>query len=378
MKFDNINIQDRMWRFCEEVNKVGADVCILTDGYNIHYLSGYSGHEGMMLVAGKKYYILTDSRYTEQAGIEAPDFTIVDIASLGYSKTIAKILGELYEQKYNNNLKDTVINIGFENKNISYEQYKALVDNLTMYNCNFIELADKINSLRIIKNDEEIEYLSRAEKIGDEAFNHILSVLHPGMTELEVALELEIAMKKRGATAVSFDTIAAFGSNSSLPHAKVSDKKLEEGSFLTMDFGCIYNNYCSDMTRTVFIGENPSERQLLVYNTVLKAQQEALRVIKPGMKCNEVDRVARDVIKDAGFGDYFGHGLGHGVGLFIHEEPRFSPKCNDILKPGVVITVEPGIYLPGEFGVRIEDMVVITEDGYRNLTNSPKELIMIF
>ena len=184
-------------------------------------------------------------------------------------------------------------------------------------------------------------------------------------------------MRSHGASGLSFDTISASGKNSSLPHAVPTEKLIEEGDFLTMDFGCIYKGYCSDMTRTVFVGKNPSEKQRNVYKTVLKAQLEALKLVKPGAVCSEIDKCARDIIADAGYGDYFGHGLGHSVGLFIHEEPRLSPKCHDILEPGITVTVEPGIYIPGEFGVRIEDLVVVTGNGCRNLATSPKELICI-
>jgi Xaa-Pro aminopeptidase len=205
--------------------------------------------------------------------------------------------------------------------------------------------------------------------------------IKPGMTEQEVALELEVTMRKLGATTLSFETIAASGENSSMPHAVPTGRRLKAGDFLTMDFGCVYEGYCSDMTRTVFIKDcglkQPTAKQLEIYNTVLTAQLEAMKMIKPGVVCSDVDACARRIISDAGYGDYFGHGLGHSVGLFIHEEPRFSKKCDTVLEPGMVITVEPGIYLPGEFGVRIEDLVVVTEDGYENLTHSRKELVEI-
>ena len=197
------------------------------------------------------------------------------------------------------------------------------------------------------------------------------------MTEQRVALQLEYEMRLRGAEGTSFDTIAASGSNSSLPHAMPQPKLLTEGDLLTMDFGCMYQGYCSDMTRTIHIGEVVESEQKKVYDTVLQAQLAALSVVKPGMVCSDVDKCARDIIADAGYGNYFGHGLGHSVGLFIHEEPRFSMKCDAVLKPGVVITVEPGIYLPGRFGVRIEDMIVVTEDGYQSLASSPKDLVCV-
>lgn len=351
---------ERLHRIMQDMD---LEAVLLTDGYNIHYLSGYRGHTGCLLVFRDKQYILTDSRYTEQVGIEAPDFVCVDIGMDGYALTIKRLL-------------PCRLRLGFENNEISYCKFKAYSDTLGT-GVEFVPLNGKIDRLREVKTQEEIARIATAEAIGDKAFSHILEYIRPGVSEMDVALELEYTMRKNGATGLSFDTIAASGPNSSLPHAVPTTRILEQGDFLTMDFGCIYDGYCSDMTRTVFIGEKPSEKQLLVYNTVLKAQLSALDMIRPGVKCSDVDACAREIIADAGYGAYFGHGLGHSVGLFIHEEPRFSRKCDDVLVPGIVITVEPGIYLPGEFGVRIEDTVVVTEDGYRNLAESPKELIML-
>ncbi len=355
----------------QELKELNLDAVILTDGYNIHYLTGYKGHEGYLLVTKSGRWILTDSRYTEQAEREALGVTCVDIKLEGYAATVKRLFTEsglLQDGKSHR--------FGFENKEISYERYKKLSDVLGE-SVELIELGDLVNALRMVKNEEETKKLAKAEAIGDIAFEHICKVLKLGMTEQEVALEIEVAMRKNGASGLSFDTIAASGINSSMPHAVPTDKVIKEGEFLTMDFGCVYEGYCSDMTRTVFIGKEPFKEQLEVYNTVFKAQTEALKYIKPGITCNEVDEIARDIIADAGYGDYFGHGLGHGVGLYIHEEPRLSPKCDTILQPGHVVTCEPGIYLPGKFGVRIEDMVVVTPEGYRNLASSPKELIYI-
>ncbi len=373
------------------------DAVILTDGYNIHYLSGYSGHTGMVLITKEHRRILTDSRYTEQVSIEAPDFECVDIKSEGYTKSINRLLCEEYflcdeeianDENVNKAVdnpcktcantvcKGNTLRVGFESEDISYKQYKQFLDELDD-KIGLMPLSNRINDLRRIKSDSEIEKIAMAEHIGDMAFEYVVKELKPGMTEVEVALMLENFMRSHGASGLSFDTIAASGKNSSLPHAVPTDKVIEEGDFLTMDFGCIYKGYCSDMTRTVFVGDSPLDKQKHVYETVLKAQLEALKLVKPGAVCSDVDKCARDIIADAGYGDYFGHGLGHSVGLFIHEEPRFSPKCKDVLEPGIVITVEPGIYIPGEFGVRIEDLVVVTEDGYRNLASSPKELITI-
>lgn len=365
-------------RIREILNQHKLQALILTDGYNIHHLSGYRGHTGMLVAYLDKQMILTDSRYTEQVMLEAKNFTCVDIGREGYSATIAQLFKEIPA-------KDGVIRVGFEDKEISYMQYQAFVDawreKLPDVWVEMVPLHDMVNSYREVKTEEEIEKLSHAEKIGDEAFDKIVPFikehLDENLTEQRVALQLEYEMRLRGAESTSFDTIAASGKNSSLPHAMPQKKILCDGDFLTMDFGCIYEGYCSDMTRTIHIGKDVEAEKKKVYEIVLAAQLAALAVIKPGMVCSDVDKCARDVIADAGYGAYFGHGLGHGVGLFIHEEPRFSMKCDAVLKPGMIMTVEPGIYLPGKFGVRIEDMIVVTEDGYRNLTSSPKELICI-
>ncbi|MBO4952872.1 MAG: aminopeptidase P family protein [Lachnospiraceae bacterium] len=368
------------------------EALILTDGYNIHHLSGYRGHTGMLVALEGRQYILTDSRYTEQVEIEAPAFVCVDIGHEGYSKMIAKLLHEILMLDGKACLRENFVpdgkaclRIGFENKEISYMQYRAFVDTfakeLPEVQVELVPLEDAVNAYREVKTEDEIVRLARAERIGDEAFTEIVKFIREnwkdGLTEQRVALQLEYEMRLRGAEGTSFDTIAASGKNSSLPHAMPQPKVLAEGDFLTMDFGCMYQGYCSDMTRTIHIGSQVDAEQQKVYDTVLRAQLVALAAIRPGMVCSDVDKVARDMIAEAGYGDYFGHGLGHSVGLFIHEEPRFSMKCDAVLKPGVVITVEPGIYLPGRFGVRIEDMIVVTEDGYRNLAASPKELICV-
>lgn len=353
---------------------------ILTDGYNIHHLSGYRGHTGMLVAFREAQYILTDSRYTEQVELEAPAFTCIDIGREGYSKTIAGMLQKAFAADGR-----PLLRIGFENKEISYMQYRALVDSfakeLPQMQVEFVPLEDAVNAYREVKTEAEIAKLARAEQIGDEAFTEIVKFIREnwknGLTEQRVALQLEYEMRLRGAEGTSFDTIAASGANSSLPHAMPQPKILAEGDFLTMDFGCMYQGYCSDMTRTIHIGDRVEAEQQKVYDTVLRAQLAALSIVKPGMVCSDVDKCAREIIAEAGYGDYFGHGLGHSVGLFIHEEPRFSTKCDAILQPGIVITVEPGIYLPGKFGVRIEDMIVVTEDGYRNLATAPKELICV-
>lgn len=362
-----------MRRLYEIMSLLKLDALLLTDGYNIHYISGYRGHTGCMLITANNRCILTDSRYTEQVSIEAPDFECVDVGMDGYTKTIVTLLNKYGISK---NSKDAKVRIGFENEDISYRQFKSFSDKFESL-WEPVQLDGKIDNLRSIKTDREISLIAKAESIGDQAFNYILTFIEEGMSEKDVALELEYKMRKLGASGLSFDTIVASGPNSSLPHAVPTDRKLCGGDFVTMDFGCIYDGYCSDMTRTVLIGDKPTSKQAEIYNIVLEAQNESMKLIKPGTKCSDVDKRARDIISNAGYGENFGHGLGHSVGLYIHEEPRLSRKCESILKPGMLVTVEPGIYLTGEFGVRIEDLVVVTEDGYRNLTASPKAIIML-
>ena len=368
---------DNLEKIKETAKELKLDALLITDGYNMQHISSYSGHEGALLITDDKAFLLTDSRYTEIAGKEAVKFTVLDIKGKKYPECIKELLLENVSKE-----EGGILRLGFENKSISYEAYRKYKEELEGV-AELTDLESHVSDMRKIKTPDELECLAKAESIGDEAFSYITGYLKEhvkdGITETDVALELEVHMRKHGASALSFDTIAASGVNSSMPHAVPSGKVIEKGDFLTMDFGCVYKGYCSDMTRTVFIGGKGDilEEQLRVYETVYTAQTESLKMIKPGVKCSDVDKCARDIIAKAGYGDYFGHGLGHGVGLYIHEEPRFSPKCDEVLSAGVVITCEPGIYLPGRFGVRIEDMVTVTENGYENLAHSEKKLIYI-
>lgn len=340
------------------------DAALICDPYNIRYLSGFSGGTGYLYISKEKQALLTDSRYTTAAMQETSGFKIVEAAqSEGYYKAVYAML-----------LEENAKSIGFESERITYSEY--LKWSKYLKGVDFVGLPDEFTALRRIKADWEIDRLRRAEAIGDKAFKRILDIIKPGMTEISVAAHIEFFMKEEGAEGLSFETIAASGKNSSMPHAIPTEKRIENGDFLTLDFGCIYRGYCSDMTRTVVVGK-ADKRQREIYEVVRQAQQAALDFIKEGYKGREIDKVARDVINKAGYGKYFGHGLGHGVGLYIHEEPRLSLSGEDIIKAGMVETVEPGIYIPDFGGVRIEDMVVVTKEGIINLTGSPKELIEI-
>jgi Xaa-Pro aminopeptidase len=249
----------------------------------------------------------------------------------------------------------------------------------------FVAVTNWVEDIRRSKDEAEAQRIAAAQAITDEAFKQICDFIQVGMSEAEVALELEFTIRRIGAEALSFPSIVASGPNSSLPHAHPGERKLQPGDLLTLDFGASYHGYCSDMTRTVFIsGEladesqaQPSTQQRRVYDTVLEAQQKSLATIKAGVTASDVDKAGRDVITAAGYGEYFGHGTGHGVGLEIHEAPNVGPRSKGELEVGDVVTVEPGIYLPGKYGVRIEDLVLVTKDGVRNFTKSPKELLII-
>ena len=345
----------------------GYDAAIITDQLNQQYLSGFEFHDGAVLVLQKDAYLLTDFRYVEAAKENAVAGMQVLTPEKGATDAIRTILGE-------HDCKRVLIE---ENalSYASYQRYSNLLVGITLEG----GASAYLTRLRLHKSDEELEILARAQSVTDAAFAHILKVLTPEMTEIDVALELEMFMRRQGAQSLAFDTIAVSGTNSSRPHGVPRPVKLERG-FLTMDFGARVDGYCSDMTRTVVLGRADEEIKK-VYNTVLLAQTVALEAAAEGASCHALDTAARNVIHGAGYKGCFGHSLGHGVGMFIHEEPRLSPKAEntDVLERGHVVTFEPGIYIEGKYGCRIEDMVAVCNDGsIRNFTKSPKELIELF
>lgn len=343
------------------ISDMGVDAVIITDPFHMRYLSGFRGGEGILYISPKQQILITDSRYTEAAQKES-SFTVLE-ENRKHRRT--DILAECMKR-------DNAQALGYEDESLLCSEFVKLTRALP--GKTWIGLGGSVRVLRMVKTEAELEYLRKAEAIGDAAFSEILKILRPGLTELEVAAELEYRMKKSGALKTSFDTIVASGLHSSMPHAVPDNKKLEYGDFVTMDFGCCYEGYCSDMTRTVVIGKATKE-QKKIYQTVLDAQLAALEVLEAGKRGREVDRAARELIAARGYGAYFGHGLGHSVGLYIHEEPRLSPGEETVLVENMIETVEPGIYIPGFGGVRIEDMVVVKKGGYENLTHSPKELL---
>ncbi len=341
-------------------NSLNDNEAIYISSYpNIFYYSGFTSPDARLIITHHNQYILTDSRYTIQAKEQASDFKIADI-SKEYDE-IFKKLGDVL--------------IGYEGESLTVNELKK-IENTLCGNQSVKDMQQIINSPRKLKDDGEIKKIAEAERIGDEAFSYILPKIREGVSEEELALELEFFMKKAGASALSFETIVASGARSAMPHGTASKKLLQKGDFVTFDFGCVFEGYCSDMTRTVVIGK-ADKWQKEVYNVVLNAQLSALNAIEVGKKCSDIDKIARDIISHAGYGKNFGHGLGHSVGIEIHEMPSLSPKCDEIIQNGHILTVEPGIYIEGKGGVRIEDLVAIQNGEVINLTKSEKTLIEI-
>jgi len=327
---------------------------------NVTYITGFTGDDSAAFVTSDKAIFITDARYTEQAANQVKGFEIKE-----HKHGIKEILKEYVE-----NLK--ISRLAFEGS-LSYKQYSDLKDFLGI---ELVMANDLIETLRMTKDESEIENIKKAQDITDKAFSHILNFIKVGMSERDVALEMEFYMKKLGAQDLSFDTIVASGKRSSLPHGVASNKIIEKGDLVTLDFGCKYNGYCSDMTRTIIMGK-ATEKQREIYNIVLEAQENAIKHIKAGVTGKEGDNYARSIIEKKGYGKYFGHSLGHGVGLEVHESPSLSFKNEEPLKQNSIVTVEPGIYISDFGGVRIEDMVLLKEDKVINLTNSPKQLIEV-
>ena len=331
---------------------------------NRFYLTGFETSDGFVVVTKNYAVFLVDFRYIEKAKeiINSMDVKQLERAD----KDILRVLEQ-----------DNIKTLYVETESLSvadFNGYKNAFSNLTLSTENVIDKA--LKDARAVKSEQELEYIKKAQELTDKTFDYILTKIKPGKTEKEIMLDMEFFMRSLGSEGVSFDFIVVSGKNSSLPHGVPTDKKIEDGDFLTMDFGAVVNGYRSDMTRTVAVGK-VTEEQKEIYNTVLKAQTEAIKAVKAGKCCKDVDKVARDIIYNAGYEGCFGHGLGHSVGIEIHEAPAFNTRCETILQEGTIMTVEPGIYIENKYGVRIEDMVFVTNDGCINLTKSPKELIIL-
>lgn len=331
---------------------------------NRFYITKFSSSAGYVLVTAEKSYFLIDFRYYEKA-----KHTVSGCEVMLSSSPLSEIK-ELCE-------KNGITTLYIECDSVTVGKYKLLEKELSPVSVSEDSKFDRmLRDMRSVKSESELALIRQAQELTDKTFAYITDRITAGRTEREIMLDMEFFMRKLGSEGVSFDFIVVSGKNSSLPHGVPTDKKIENGDFVTMDFGAVVGGYRSDMTRTVAVG-GVSEEQKLVYNTVLKAQLAAIEKIKSGAVCSEIDKIARDIIYGASYKNCFGHALGHSVGIEIHENPSFSPRCNTVLKSGTVMTVEPGIYIENKFGVRIEDMVFVTDGGCTDITKSPKELIIL-
>lgn len=340
-----------------------VDGLLLTSRYSRYYGAEFDIAEGVAIVtkAGCRYF--TDRRYIESAekGIQGFEVLMVD-RGCGYFQRINNAISDFGVQK-----------LGYEEHYLTVGEFLGYQEGLR---AELVPMNDAINGFRAVKEPWELDLMRQAQQIADKAFSEVLTKIHAGMTEKQLCAELIYCLYKNGGEGLSFDPIVVSGPNTSLPHGVPGDRVLQEGDFITMDFGVLYRGYCSDMTRTVALGYATDEMKQ-VYDTVLKAQLAGIAASKAGVKGKDVDGTARQVISDAGYGDYFGHGYGHSLGLEIHEVPNCNPSGERVMEVNMVVSAEPGIYLPGKFGVRIEDVVIFTADGCENITHSPKNLIVI-
>jgi Xaa-Pro aminopeptidase len=347
----------RLARVREAISARKLDALLVTQGENRRYLSGFTGDNGVLLISQDQALLATDFRYYEQVKLQAPDFRLVEVSD-SMPTVLAGVIAELGLKR-----------LGFESHVVTveaFDQWKA-----AMPDVEWVPHTGLVERLREVKEPGEIESIERAVRIADEAMAHITAWIRPGMSEREVAWEIEVYMRTHGAEGLSFPAIVASGENGAMPHAVMSGRTIQLGDAIVIDIGAVCNGYCSDLTRSFCMGQ-PGHLYRAVWDLVLSAQTAAEEAIRPGMSGVEADAVARRIIDGGGYEGKFGHGLGHGVGLAIHENPRASRTYTDALSLGAVVTVEPGIYLPGWGGVRIEDMVLLTDGGCRVLSQSPK------
>ena len=350
----------RVQAFLDKMQEKELDGIIINNLKNVYYLTGFWGSNGTVFISRDRQILVTDARYIIAAKQEVTGFEI--FAERDELATIAKIAKDMGLSR-----------IGFEDE-ISVSYYHRMQG--AFEGLELVPQTQFVEALRMIKDETEIATIRKACSISDQAFHDALEFIKPGKTEIEIANFLDFRMRELGAAGLSFDTILASGINSSKPHAHPMPKQVELGEAITMDFGCLYEHYVSDMTRTIYLG-HVSDEQAEIYNTVLKANQALIDQAKAGLGFRDFDKIPRDIIVEAGYGEYFTHGIGHGIGLDIHEEPYFSQTSTEVIKSGMVLTDEPGIYIEGKYGVRIEDDILITDKGCELLTLAPKELIVI-
>lgn len=345
-----------------KLQEQGLSAMLVASPINRRYLTGFTGSAGYVLITRDQSYLLTDFRYMTQAPEQAIGFQVVE-----HGPKLMDTVKELLAS-------EGITSLGFEQEHVTYAVFTSYTELLKPVS--LVPVSGLVEQLRIFKDHEELQVMQRAADLADATFSHLLNIVGTGKTEREIDLQMEMFMRSHGATSSSFDTIVASGERSALPHGVASERVIQGNEFITFDFGALLDGYCSDLTRTIAIG-TPDPKLKEIYDIVLEAQLHALDHIKPGMTGREADALCRDIITKYGYGEYFGHSTGHGLGMEVHESPRLSKASDDVLKPGMVVTVEPGIYLPGLGGVRIEDDIVITETGIHILTSSSKKYTVL-
>jgi Xaa-Pro aminopeptidase len=349
----------RLTKLREAFTTEGLDAILITQPENRRYLSGFTGSAGVLLISQEQAILATDFRYYEQVEKQAPDFRLAKITD-----KFETVLPELIQQV-------GAKRVGFESAHLTVDQHQEWEE--VAEDFALVATKELVEGIRAVKDENELGKIKNAIALADEALAHIVGFIEPGMTEKEVAWELEVFMRIHGAEKLAFDLIVGSGPNGAMPHATVSERVIRAGEPIVMDMGAMMDGYNSDLTRTICVGR-PDDQFREIYDIVLEAQLTAEQNIRPGMNGKQADGISRQVIEKAGYGENYGHGLGHGVGLAVHEKPVVGRLSEDVLQPGMVFTVEPGIYLPGWGGVRIEDIVVMRGDGVEVLTQARKEL----
>ncbi|MFC1917628.1 M24 family metallopeptidase [Chloroflexota bacterium] len=351
----------RLQKLRRQLAEREIDSILISQPKNRYYLSGFDGSSGFLFISAEDTVLATDFRYIDQAKAQAPDFKVFQIIN-GIDKWLPELTGEIKGDK-----------LGFEADHISVATLRQMSDALKKLQSapKLIPTEGLVESLRAVKEPEEIALITRAASLTDKAFAYITGIIKPGSTEREIAWEMEKYLRENGSQGLPFDIIVASGPNAALPHAKPSDKTIQNGEPVVLDFGARIGGYSSDLTRTIFLGK-PDDTFRKIYDTVLGAQLAAMAIIKEGMTGDETDKLARTVINEAGYGEAFGHALGHGIGLATHEAPRLGPNSSDIITDGMVFSIEPGIYLPGWGGVRIEDLVLMQDGILKTISQARK------
>ena len=354
-----MHYQERIEKIRAHLARDSLDAILVTNRENRSYLTGFTGSDGELLITSKKVFLFVDSRYRLQAEKEVAGLAVLCLTS-DFINSFIRVSKE-----------EKIKKLGFESNEITIQRYQKLEQSLS--GVTLISTTDLIEDLRSIKDSEEIELIKQAQSITDRAFNHIIGYIRESLSEKEIAWELESWIRLNGAEAVPFVPIVASGMNAAEPHHHSSDRRVKKGEMVILDFGAVVGGYSTDMTRTVFLGK-PTARQRKIYETVLSSQNRVLKKLRAGIATREIDGIARAVIENEGFGEFFQHNLGHGVGLSVHEKPTLGPSSDDFFAEGMLCTIEPGIYLPGWGGARLENLLLLKKDGAELLTRSPQEI----